>query len=71
LSLLLFVVKNIDEFKSNFEVQSINTHHRFDLFPPAIKISKYHKGVDYQELKFSVTYLKVLKTYPGMLKNFN
>jgi hypothetical protein len=35
LSLLLFVVKNTDEFKSNFEVHSINTCHRSDLFPPA------------------------------------
>jgi predicted membrane protein len=45
LSLLLFVVKNIDEFKSNFEVHSINTCHRSDLFPPATKLTKYHKGV--------------------------
>jgi hypothetical protein len=40
LSLLLFVVKNIDEFKSNFEVHTINTRHRSDLFPPATKLTK-------------------------------
>ena len=51
LSLLLFVVKNIDEFKSNFEVHSINTRHRSDLFPPAAKLSKYHKGVYYSGIK--------------------
>jgi hypothetical protein len=47
LSLLLFVVKNIDEFKSNFEVHFINTRHRSDLFPPSTKLTKYHKGFYY------------------------
>jgi hypothetical protein len=42
LSLLLFVVKNIDEFKSNFVVHSINTRHSSDLFPPLTKLTKYH-----------------------------
>jgi hypothetical protein len=51
LSLLLFVVKNIDEFKHNFKVHSINTHHRSDLFPPATTLSKYHKGVYYSVIK--------------------
>jgi hypothetical protein len=47
----LFVVKNIDEFKSNFEVHSINTHHKSDLFPPATKLPKYHKEVHYSGIK--------------------
>jgi hypothetical protein len=51
LSLLLFVVKNINRFKSNFEVHSINTHPRSDLFPPATTLSKYHKGVYYSGIK--------------------
>jgi hypothetical protein len=51
LLLLLFVVKNIDEFKSNFEVHSINTRHRSDLFPPATKLPKYHKEVHYSGIK--------------------
>jgi hypothetical protein len=67
LSLLLCVVKNIDEFKSNFEVHSINTHHRSDLFPPATKLNKYHKGVYYSGIKI----FSHLKTYPGMSKNLN
>jgi hypothetical protein len=70
LSLLLFVVKNIDEFKYNFEVHSINTRHRSDLFPTATKLTKYHKGVYHSGIKI-FTYLKVLKTYPGMSKNLN
>ena len=51
MSLLLFVVKNIDEFKFNFEVHSINTRHWSDLFPPATKLSKYHKAVYYSGIK--------------------
>jgi hypothetical protein len=51
LSLLFFVVKNIDEFKSDFEVHSINIRHTSDLFPPAKKISKYYKAVYYSGIK--------------------
>ena len=51
LSLLLFVVKNINEFKYNFDVHSINTRHRADLFPPTTTLSKYHKGVYYSGIK--------------------
>jgi len=36
LSLLLFVVKNIEEFISNSVVHSINTRHRSGLYPPSI-----------------------------------
>jgi len=51
LSLLLFVVKNINEFKYNFDVHSINTRHRADLFPPTTTLSKYHRGIYYSGIK--------------------
>jgi len=51
LSLLLFVVKNIEEFISNSEVHSINTRHRSDLYPLSIKLTKYKKGVYYSGIK--------------------
>jgi hypothetical protein len=51
LSLLLFVVKNIDEFKHKYDIHSINTCHRSDLFPPTTTLSKYHKGVYYSGIK--------------------
>jgi len=51
LSLLLFVVKNIEDFISNSEVHSINTRHRSDLYPPSIKLTKYKKGVYYSGIK--------------------
>jgi len=43
LSLLLFVVKNIDELIMNSEVHTINTRHRSDLHPPSIKLTEYQK----------------------------
>jgi len=51
LLLLLFVIKNIEEFISNNEVFSINTHHRSDLYPPPVKLTKYQKGVYYSGIK--------------------
>jgi hypothetical protein len=51
LSLLLFVVQNIEEFTSNSEVHSINTRHKSDLYPPSIKLTEYQKGVYYSGIK--------------------
>jgi hypothetical protein len=51
LSLLLFVVKNIDVFITNSEVHTINTQHRSDLHPPLINLTKYQKGVYYSGIK--------------------
>jgi hypothetical protein len=51
LSLLLFVVKNVDEFTSNSDVHTINAQHRLDLHPPSIKLTKYQKGVYYSGIK--------------------
>jgi hypothetical protein len=67
LSLLLFVVKNMEEFISNSEVHSINTRHKFDLYPPAT----IKKELTTQGLKFLITYLKIPRTYLAMLKNFS
>jgi hypothetical protein len=55
LSLLLFVVKYIEEFISYSEVHSINTCNRSDLYPPSIKLTKYHKGDYYSGINFSNT----------------
>jgi len=51
LSLLLFVVKNTEEFISNSEVHSFNTRHKSDLYPLSIKLTKYKKGVYYSGIK--------------------
>jgi hypothetical protein len=51
LSLLLFGVQNIEQFTSNSAVHSINTHHKSDLYPPSIKLTKYQKAVYYSGIK--------------------
>jgi hypothetical protein len=45
LSLLLFVVKNINMFKSNSVVHTIDTRHSSDLYLPSAHLSKVQKGV--------------------------
>jgi hypothetical protein len=69
-SLSLFVVKNIDKFKSNFEVHSINTLHRFDLFPPTAKLSKFQKGVYYSGIKIFNRLPQSIKCLSGNVKKF-
>jgi hypothetical protein len=65
LSLLLFVVKNIEEFISNSGVHSINTRHSSDLYPPIKKLTKYQKGVYYSGIKI-FSHLKISRSYLGM-----
>jgi hypothetical protein len=38
-SLLLFVLKNRDLYKSNFEIHSINTRHGSNLLPPTSSLT--------------------------------
>jgi hypothetical protein len=50
-SLLLFVIKDINLFKSNSVVHSINTRHCSDLYLPSVYLSKvqkavYHSGIE-------------------------
>jgi len=64
--LLLFVVKNIEEFILNSEVHSINTRHRSDLYPLSIKLTKYKKGVSYSGIKIFNHLPQNIKNYLGM-----
>jgi hypothetical protein len=57
LSLLLFVVKNINIFKSNSVVHTINTRHCSDLYLPSVHLSKVRKGV-YNSCVKVIVYLK-------------
>jgi histidinol phosphatase-like PHP family hydrolase len=47
LSLLLFVVKNIQLFTINTEIYAINTRQNTNLHLPSAKLTKYKKGVYY------------------------
>jgi len=51
LSLSLFVVKNINMFKSNSMVHSINTRHYSDLYLHSGHLSKVQKGVYHTGIK--------------------
>jgi len=51
LSLLVFVVKNMDEFTTNSNVHTIHIRHKSDIHPPSIKLPKYQKGVYYSGIK--------------------
>jgi hypothetical protein len=72
LSLLLFVIKNIDEFTVNSEVHTINTRHRSDLHPPSINLIKYKKGVYYSGIKiFSRLLQNIRNLCWNVKKNLN
>ena len=49
LSLMLFVVKNTEEFSSNSEIHSISTRNKSNLFPPLTV--EFQKGVYYAGIK--------------------
>ena len=51
LSLLLFVVKNKNMFKSNSVVHSVNTRHCSDLHLPSAHLTKVQKVVYHTEIK--------------------
>ena len=70
LSLLLLVVKNIEEFISNSEVHSINTRHRSDSYPPSIKWTKYQKGVYYSGIKIFSHLPQNIKSLSWNVKKF-
>jgi hypothetical protein len=70
LSLLLFVVKNIDEFTTNYDVHTINTRHRSDLRPPLIKLTKYKKGVYYLGIKIFNYLPQYIKKLSWNIKKF-
>jgi len=51
LSLILFIVKNVNMFKSNSLVHSISTRHCSDLYLPSTHLSKVQKGVYHSGIK--------------------
>ena len=64
LSLLLFVVKSINMFKSNSVAHSINTRHCSDLYLPSAHLSKVQKGVYH-------TGIKVFNCLPPRIKSLS
>jgi hypothetical protein len=68
LSLALFVVKNMDRFKKNSEIHSINTHHKQDLFLPTTKLSKYQRGAYYSGIQIFNHLPQSIKCLSGNVK---
>jgi hypothetical protein len=50
-SLLMFVVKNKDLFKTNSHVHSFNTRSNYDLHIPVANLAVFRKGVWYSRIK--------------------
>ena len=70
LSLLLFVVNNIDKSAINSDVHSINTRHRSDLHHPLTKLTKYKKGVYYSGIKIFNYLPQSIKKLSWNVKSF-
>jgi len=50
-SILLFVAKNKDQFKTNSQVHKINTRQTSDRYVPTANLTLYQKGVYYSGIK--------------------
>jgi len=70
LSLMLFVVQNMQEFTSNSEVHTINTRHRSDLHVPSITLTKYQKGVYYSGVRVFNHLPQNIKSLSSNVKSF-
>jgi len=70
ISVLLFLIKNKDQFMTNLQMHKITTQQTFDLYIPAANLTIYQKGVYYQGIKFTTIYQKLLKTLSGDKNKF-
>jgi len=69
-SLMLFVVKNMEEITCNTEVHTINTRHRSDLHLPSITWTKYQKVVYYSDVSIFNYLTQNIKRLSSNVKSF-
>jgi hypothetical protein len=50
-SILLFIIKNKDQFSLNSNIHTINTRHNNNLHVPPANLTTYQKGVYYSGIK--------------------
>lgn len=62
----MFVVKNINMFRPNSEVHTINTRHNSDLYLSSAHLTTVQKGVYYSGTKVINCLPQGLKVYPEM-----
>jgi hypothetical protein len=51
LSLLSLIVDNVEKFKTNADIHSINTRHKHDLYMLNANLTSYQKGAYYAGIK--------------------
>ena len=71
LSVLLFLIKNKDQFMTNPQMQKITKRQTSDLYIPAANLTIYQKGVFTKESRFTTIYQKLLKIYLVIKTNLN
>jgi hypothetical protein len=64
LSLLSFIVDNMDKFQTNSDIHSISTRYRYNFHVPNSNLSKYQKGVYYSGIK-------IFNNFPPNVKNLS
>ena len=70
LSLLLFVVTNINMFKPNSVVHSTNTRHCSDLYPSLAYFTKVQKGVSHPGIRIFHCLPTGIKSLSGDVRKF-
>jgi hypothetical protein len=63
-SILLFIIKNKDQYSTNSHMHSINTRQNNNLYVPAANLTVYQKGVYYSGIK-------IFNHLPTTLKNLS
>ena len=58
----MFVVRHVEIFPINGELNTINTHHKMDLQVPSVNLSKVQKGVYYSGVKLFNSLPRNIKT---------
>jgi hypothetical protein len=70
LSLLSFVVDNMEKFQTNSDIHSISTRYRYNLHIPNSKLSKYKKGAATLKLSYSINLPPNAKNLSHNIKMF-
>jgi len=68
LSLLLFVIRNKNQFQVNSEIHQINTRQHANLHQPSVNVTKYQKGVHFIGVKVLPFYTKAECDNPKKFK---
>jgi hypothetical protein len=69
-SLLSFVVDNMEKFRTNSDIHSINTRHKHDLCMPNVNLTTYQKGAYYAGIKLFSTLVASIKSLNSDIKVF-